>query len=251
MRDVSSNAAYLHIRKRILNGKYPPGHALIANVLCSEIGVSRTPVREALRQLEADGLVLMRARVGASVKTMNIKEYRDVCAMRLALESHAAGLAAENRTPNDLQEIGIALEAMRRLSEQLAESRQEQALMEELAREDIRFHIAIMTAGKNDLMKKEILRLHLINRVVAGPTPADKGWAETTSKDDRDAHRRAVRACHEEIYAAVVRRDSAAAKQAMELHIQDIIDRVIRTLAATEERSAPGESTEEELIYLA
>jgi len=65
---------------------------------------------------------------------------------------------------------------MRRLSEQLEGSRQEQALMEELAREDIRFHIAIMTAGKNDLMKKEILRLHLINRVVAPEALADEAW---------------------------------------------------------------------------
>jgi DNA-binding GntR family transcriptional regulator len=68
MKNVNSDIAYDFLRKRILNGEYPPGRALMTEVLSDEIGVSRTPVRDALRKLEADGLVSIRARLGASVK---------------------------------------------------------------------------------------------------------------------------------------------------------------------------------------
>src|SRR5689334_17238462 len=114
MKNVNSDVAYDFIRKKILSGEYPPGHALKTEVLSSEIGVSRTPVRDALHKLEADGLVIVQARLGASVKKMTVKEFREMCDLRLALESHAAGLAAINHTEADLHEIKFALESMRR-----------------------------------------------------------------------------------------------------------------------------------------
>jgi DNA-binding GntR family transcriptional regulator len=60
MKHVNSDVAYDFIRKRILNGEFSPGHALMTKELSAEIGVSRTPIRDALRQLEADGLVTIR-----------------------------------------------------------------------------------------------------------------------------------------------------------------------------------------------
>ena len=170
---VNSDFAYDYIRKRILNGDFRPGQALMTNVLSVEIGVSRTPVRDALRQLEADGLAMIRPRLGASVKSMGLKEFRDLCGMRLALESCAAGLAAQHRTDADLHEIGSALEALRVQTDRYIAAEAEQPALGELAREDVRFHIAVMTAARNDLIKKEILRLHLINRIVV-PTNKDR-----------------------------------------------------------------------------
>lgn len=222
----------------------------MTNALSVEIGVSRTPVRDALRQLEADGLVVIRPHLGASVKSMDVKEFRDACALRLALESHAAALAAQNRTQADLQEIGIALEAMRTLTEQLMGTTQEDALMKDLMREDIRFHIGIMAAGKNDMMKKEILRLHLINRVVSGPIPAEKGRNAAAEKPHRDERRRNVLKSHETIYDAISRGDAPAAKAAMEAHIQDMVDSSMRKITRSEAGS-PRELTEEELVYSA
>ena len=94
MKSVNTDVAYNHIRKRILSGEYPPGHPLMTELLANEIKVSRTPVRDALRKLETDGLVTIQAHLGASVKKMQLKEFREMCDLRLALESHAAGLAA-------------------------------------------------------------------------------------------------------------------------------------------------------------
>ncbi len=248
MKNVNSDIAYTYIRKRILNGHFRPGQPLMTKELSAEIGVSRTPVRDALRQLETDGLVSIRARLGASVKTMDFKEYREACGLRLALESYAAGLAAQNRTPEELRELGLAVAAMRRLSERLiAGPEDDRATLDELIREDVRFHIGIIGAAKSDLLKKEVLRLHIINRVVSGPGPTPGNAKE--EKASKDAHRKEIQASHEEIYQAIERGDAAAAKRAMEQHIQDIIDNNIRLMAREDQVASARELTEEELSY--
>jgi DNA-binding GntR family transcriptional regulator len=250
MRKVNSEVAYEYIRKRILSGEYPPGCALMTEGLSAATGVSRTPVREALHRLQADGLVSIRARLGASVKKMDMKEFREMCDLRLALEGHAAGLAAANRSPVDLREISFALEAMRGLTRRLASTHNEPPLIDELAREDVRFHIAIMTAAKNDLMKEEILRLHLVNRIVFGPMNPARGPAGTTpAKTERVENRRKVLVSHGEIHDAIVRGDVGAAKNAMERHIQDIIDKSLLVMAHAGGATISRQLTDEELAY--
>jgi DNA-binding GntR family transcriptional regulator len=246
MKSVNTDVAYDYIRKKILSGEYPPGHALMTEALATEIGVSRTPIRDAFRKLETDGLVTIRAHLGASVKKMDLKEFREMCDLRLALESHAAGLAALNRTEADLHEIKFALEAMRRLTERIAASAEEQPLLGELIMEDVRFHIAIMSAAKNDLMKKEILRLHLINRVISGPTAGDQA---ALTKADSDVRRRAVLAKHDEIYAGIAASDALAAKNAMEFHIQEMIAHNLLIMTRAESGVTARELTAEEMAY--
>lgn len=250
MKKVNSDVAYEYIRKRILSGEYPPGHALLTEELSGEIGVSRTPVREALHKLKADGLVSIRARLGASVKQMDVKEFREMCDLRLALEGHATGLAAVNHGQADLREIKFALEAMRGLTERIIAADEEHPLIDELVREDVRFHIAIMTAAKNDLMKSEILRLHLVNRIVFGPVNSAAGTPlQMATKAERDENRRKVLASHDEIYDAIARGDAMAAKDAMERHIQDIIDKSLRIMAQSGSGLIARELTDEELVY--
>ena len=154
--------------------------------------------------------------------------------------------AALNRTESDLHEIKFALEAMRRLTERIIASDEEQPLLAELVREDVRFHIAIMTAAKNDLMKKEILRLHLINRVVSGPSLNEQSMPK---KADNDARRLAVLAKHDEIYAAIERSDAAAAETAMEFHIQEMIGHNLLMMTRAESGVIARELTPEELAY--
>lgn len=247
MKGVNSDVAYDYIRRRILSGDYPPGHSLTTNALSVEIGVSRTPVRDALRQLEADGLVTIQTRLGASVKNMELSEFRELCDLRLALESHAAGLAAKRRTDADLQEMGFAVEAMRTLTERIQTEATEEPVLEKLRKEDVRFHVGVMTAAKNNLMKKEILRLHLINRVVAQPFPSS--MESMTDRHERDQRRLTVQASHEEIFESIRRSDAPAAKAAMEHHIQDIVDNTLRVMARAQGQPEARELTEEELSY--
>ena len=250
MKNVNSDLAYEYLRKRILNGEYRPGQALMTNLLAPEIGVSRTPIRDALRQLEADGLVSIQPRLGASVKKLDLKTFRERCELRLALESHAAGLAARQRTEIDLHEISLALEEMRRITGELLAGGVSSKLMPGLVRADVRFHLAIITAAKNDLIKKEILRLHLINRVVASPALAKSTEMKQDVAADH-AHRREVLACHEEIYRAIAAGEVTAAKKAMDHHIQDIIDRTMHLLARSSADALKRKITDEEAIYTA
>ena len=248
MKNVNSDIAYAYIRKHILSGQFRPGQALMTNDLSTEIGVSRTPVRDALRQLEADGLVIIRAHRGARVKSMEFKEYREMCGMRLALETHAASEAAENRTSEELREMKQALEAMRVLTERLdAAAEEDKPMIEGLRREDVRFHIAIISAAKNELLKKEVLRLHIISRVVAGPTPG--AGSTPAEKIAKDAHRKEVQVSHDEIFKAVERGDALAAGTAMRRHIQDIIDTSMRRMAGHQSVATSRELSEEELSY--
>jgi DNA-binding GntR family transcriptional regulator len=246
MKSVNTDVAYNYIRKRILSGEYPPGHPLMTELLANEIKVSRTPVRDALRKLETDGLVTIQAHLGASVKKMHLKEFREMCDLRLALESHAAGLAAVNRSEADLNEIQFALEGMRRLTTEIAAAKDEHPLISDLVHEDVRFHIAVMSAAKNELMKKEILRLHLLNRVVSGSAPNEKF---AVKKADADARRRVVLEKHGDIYQAIKRSDPAAAKREMEFHLQELIDHNLRLMSRLESGVIARELTPEELAY--
>ena len=218
----------------------------MTEVLANEIKLSRTPIRDALRKLETDGLVTIKPHLGASVKKMELKEFREMCDLRLALESHAAGLAATNRTDADVNEIQFALEGMRRLTTKIASLPHDPALISELVREDVRFHIAVMSAAKNDLMKKEILRLHLVNRVVSGPATLDK---VSIKKVDADARRATVLAKHNDIFGAIVRSDARAAKHEMEFHLQEMIDHNLVLMTRAETGVVARELTLEELAY--
>ena len=245
MKRVNTDVAYDYLRAKILSGSFPPGHCLMTAVLAPEIGVSRTPVRDALRKLEADGLVTIQARQGARVKRMALTEYRELSELRLVLESHAAAQAARLRTAADLAAIRVSLEAMRDLTRRVIAARQRAPLQRELALEDARFHLAIIAAAQNRAMQREIVRLQLINRVLAGPA----GAAEDTG-DDFAARRREVLAGHETIFAAIARRDVAAARSAMEAHIQDMIDHALHAWARAE-ADAGRQPTPAELAYLA
>jgi len=248
MKNVNSDVAYAYVRKRILSGELRPGQALMPNELAEEIGISRTPVRDALRQLEADGLVVIRAHLGASVKAMSFNEYREMCGLRLALESYAAGLAAENRTTDELREMKLALEAMREFTKKiLSRTTRDEGLIEALRKEDVRFHIAIISAAKSKLLMKEVLRLHIISRVVSGPSPDARKFPPDKATDD--AHKQEVQVRHDEIYQAIEGGDAPSAKAAMEQHIQDIIDTNLHLLASSRESSMPRQFSEAEQSY--
>lgn len=103
----------LELRRRIVDGAYPPGERLTEDRLAADFGVSRNPVREALRIVEADGLVTMMPRRGAVVSTPDATTVADLFAVRSSLESVAARLAAERATPGDIAALRELLEESR------------------------------------------------------------------------------------------------------------------------------------------
>lgn len=96
------------LRERILSGEVPPGERLVEGKLSEELGVSRMPVREALRQLAAEGLVSIEPRRGASVTSFSPQQMRELVEVRATLEGLNAKLAAQrhdDRQIADMQRI--------------------------------------------------------------------------------------------------------------------------------------------------
>lgn len=106
------------LRRRIVNGDYPPGQRLTEERLAADFGVSRNPVREALRIAEADGLVTMMPRRGAVVATPDASTVADLFAVRSSLEPIAARMAAERATPGDVADLRSLLDAAREATAQ-------------------------------------------------------------------------------------------------------------------------------------
>ena len=101
LRDVVFNT----LRQAILRGELQPGERLLEIHLANKLGVSRTPIREAIRKLELEGLVLMIPRRGAVVAEITEKSLRDVLEVRRALEELAVKLACKKIKPEEIEEL--------------------------------------------------------------------------------------------------------------------------------------------------
>lgn len=104
LRDVVFNT----LRQAILRGEMEPGERLMEIQLAQKLGVSRTPIREAIRKLELEGLVIMIPRKGAEVAHITEKDMRDVLEVRSTLEELAVTLACKNVTPEKVDELKSA-----------------------------------------------------------------------------------------------------------------------------------------------
>lgn len=98
------------LRRLILNGTFAPGERLKERVLLEQLGVSRTVVREALRQLESERLIRLEPQVGPIVVEITAEEARQLYEVRAALEATAARLAATHGTPEDAQSLRTILD---------------------------------------------------------------------------------------------------------------------------------------------
>ena len=109
LRDVVFNT----LRQAIIKGELEPGERPMEIQLADRLGVSRTPIREAIRKLELEGLVLMIPRKGAEVAKISEKNLRDVLEVRRSLEELATELACQRMSPEDLQELEAAQDEFR------------------------------------------------------------------------------------------------------------------------------------------
>ncbi len=139
------------IREAIINGSLKPRERLMEIQLAEELGVSRTPIREALRKLELEGFIVMIPRKGAYVADISFKDIADVYEIRAALEGLAAALAAERITDEELEEMERFLVGK---AEAIANND-----MDKLVDVDTRFHELIYQASRNDRLSNIINNL--------------------------------------------------------------------------------------------
>ncbi|MEO5901733.1 MAG: GntR family transcriptional regulator [Ilumatobacteraceae bacterium] len=117
---AGAERAYAQIRAAIVEGRYERGQRLVEQRIAAEYSLSRTPVREALRRLDAEGLVIIEKHRGAIVRPMATTEVLDLYGLRIQLESYAAGLAAERITAPELGELRRAVERFGDVQHRLA-----------------------------------------------------------------------------------------------------------------------------------
>ena len=137
LRDVVFNT----LRQAILRGELKPGERLMEIQLANKLGVSRTPIREAIRKLELEGLVLMIPRKGAEVAEITEKNMRDVLEVRKALEELAVQLACDKITKEEIEEMKKAAEDFKKILKSKD--------ITEIAEADVRFHDIIYMATDN------------------------------------------------------------------------------------------------------
>ena len=143
------------LREAIVTGELKPGERLMEIKLANEMGVSRTPVREAIRKLEQEGLVHLTARKGAEVAPINAKDLKEVLEIRKALEGLACQMACQNASEEDihkLEEINLQIGAA------ISEND-----IEKIAKLDVRFHeqICIYSANSQLIMILSRLKEHI------------------------------------------------------------------------------------------
>lgn len=211
LRDVVFNA----LRQAILYGKLQPGERLMEITLANQLGVSRTPVREAIRKLENEGLVLMIPRKGAQVAPITEKDLNDVLEVRLGLEELAMICACERVTQEQLEEIRVAQEKF--------EATLQDSELPHLAKADEDFHELIYQVTGNRRLMQIIhnLREQMYRYRVEYLKDANVG--------------RTLNEEHKELYHALEDRDATHAIECMKRHIKNQQSAIVKGLRENED----------------
>lgn len=188
--------AYDRIRQAITSGELKPGTSLRETAIADWLAMSRTPVRDALRRLEADGLLVHEPHRGTVVATLDEPAILELYAMREVLEGSAAALAARNAREDEI-------ETLRHIAQAESGALADAVQLVEINR---RFHQAIFRAAHNRYLLKMLNPVHDAIALMGRTTLADPARAG-------EAH-----AQHLEIIALIAARDAAGAEAAARRH---------------------------------
>lgn len=208
-------AAYRRLLDDIRNGALSPGARLRETDLAERLGISRTPVREAIRQLEADGLVVHLPRQGAAIRSLDHAEVVELYEMRAVLEGTAARLAARAASDIELAELG-ALNAELSATPAGPQAR-------EVNRQ---FHRSLLDAARNRFLLKSMSALQKTLLILGPTTLADPARAMAAVQE------------HAAVLAALEARDGAGAEAAMRAHVGAALSARLRGMRG---RDAPAE----------
>jgi len=192
------------IRERILSGEFPPGERLVEARLSDELGVSRMPVREALRALAAEGMVTIEPRRGATVTTFSDEQVREIVEVRATLEALNAKLAAKRHDKQQLARLEQIVAAGAKVADG--------ADVTKLHEDNATFHEALASAADNSVLRDLVRSLRERTALIFAPHSrkrARENWEEHA------AIVRAVVAGDAELAALLAARHVHAAAQAL------------------------------------
>lgn len=211
LRDLVFNT----LRQAILKGELKPGERLMEIQLAEKLGVSRTPIREAIRKLELEGLVLMIPRRGAEVAKISHKSLQDVLEVRGALEALATDLACQRITEEEVEDLRKAQNNFKKAVESGTEM--------QIAEADEAYHDIIYNASNNKRLVQMINNLR------------EQMYRYRLEYIKDEAQRGILIDEHEKILEAIRIRDIIRAKALMKEHIDNQEMTVSRNLEDEEE----------------
>ena len=189
------------LRQRIFSRELSPGNWIDELKLAEEYGISRTPLREALKVLATEGLVTMKVRRGAYVTEVNEKDLRDVFHLMAVLEADAASAVAQNATDKQIQE----LEALHQQLEKAAKDRKDHIRFFTI---NEAFHIRLLQIADNKWRDQMVADLRKVMKLNRAQSLLKAGRIEESLAE------------HAAIMAALKKQDAAAAQAAMRAHIE-------------------------------
>ncbi len=206
-----------YIRDAILNGSYKPGEALVETRLADELGVSRTPIREAIRQLELEGLVISIPNKGVVVNGVSQQDIDDIYTIRSMLEGLAARWAAQRIDERNLKELEEIVELMGYYTRKND--------YDQLTQLDTRFHGVIYEACDSKVLK------HLLDNLLRYVERARRGSLKVPMRAHQSFNE------HKGIFEAIMKRDAAGAERLMAEHISRAILNLHSHMEQNEERN--------------
>mgnify|MGYP000954294396 CR=1 FL=1 len=198
------------LRDAIIVGELKPGERLMEVQLAEKMGVSRTPVREAIRKLELEGLVNMVPRKGAHVADLSVKDIMDVLEVRASLDGLATFLAAQRITEDELKEL-------KRVQEQFTNYVGKDNLQGSI-KKDVEFHDIIYRSSRNEKLiqiannlREQVQRFRVIYL---------KDYSSTKELIKE----------HADIYEAILARDPETAQKVAQRHIKNQEETIIKSI---------------------
>jgi DNA-binding GntR family transcriptional regulator len=195
----SGERVYQGLRLAILRGQLVPGARLVELNLAAEFGVSRTPVREALKRLSAEGLVTSDASRGLIVRGLSFREVEEIYEVREVLDGLATRLAARRISPQELAKLELLVQMM--------DEHNQRGDVEGLVQDNVRFHEVICEAARNDWLQL----------TVRGMTDFVRRFSHTSYMNEERNDR--VLEEHRAVISALERGDGEAAERLARQHV--------------------------------
>lgn len=190
---------YEGLKEAIINGEYEPGYHLKERELAQAFKVSTTPIKEAFRLLENEGLIITQSRKGTFISESVMRSVEEIARVRAALEGTAARFAALKRTESEIKQLEEVIERM----DQYAKDRNTEKLIES----NRVFHQLIREFARNGFIKKQVEAVHSYDQYIR-----NKALADT------EEHIRAFKE-HYEIYLMIKEQNQDEAESVMRNHI--------------------------------
>jgi GntR family transcriptional regulator, trigonelline degradation regulator len=219
-------AVFRSLKTAIVEGLLEPGQAIVENKIAGELAVSRTPVREAIRMLEAEGLVTFLPGRKAIVSAPSVREIEEIYEIRLLVETEALRRITPERTKLIEELEGYT---------QIADGYFKQGDIAEMGRVNIRFHLGIISAFNNEKLQQIVKPLHDVIGRFLRYTLMDRDWALRGNEE------------HKQIIAYAKQGKPEEAVSLMTKHLTDAkqvsVEMVLQMAESRKAERKPGRST--------